>query len=73
MYITQEQYEKFKEDLIAKAHETHGKEIYPLKNTHLKDGFKRHNDFIYFWYNTPDNSSHIQKLNIVEELQKAGF
>jgi hypothetical protein len=53
--------------MIKKAEKMH-KKIYPCaEKTHLKDCFTNNKDFLCFWYNTEDHSTHV----ITEALRKS--
>jgi hypothetical protein len=55
-----------KNRMIRKAEERH-KKIYPCAHkTKFDDCFTNNNDFVFFWYNTEDHSTHV----ITESLRK---
>ena len=52
--------------MIKKAEKRH-KKIYPCaEKMHLEDCFTKNKDFVFFWYNTEDHSTHV----ITEALRK---
>ncbi len=52
--------------MIKKAEKKH-KKIFPCaQKAHLEDCFTRNSEFIFFWYNTEDHSTHV----ISEVLRK---
>lgn len=53
--------------MIRKAEERH-KKIYPCAHkTRFDDCFTNNNDFVFFWYNTEDHSTHV----ITESLRSS--
>lgn len=52
--------------MIKKAEKMH-KKIYPCaKKSNLEECFTKNNDFVFFWYNTEDHSTHV----LTESLHK---
>jgi len=52
--------------MIKKAEKMH-KKIYPCaEKSNLEDCFTKSNDFVFFWYNTEDHSTHV----LTESLRK---
>jgi hypothetical protein len=48
-----------KSRMIRKAEERH-KKIYPCAHkTRFDDCFTNNSDFVFFWYNTEDHSTHV--------------
>ena len=55
--------------MIKKAEKRH-KKIYPCAHkTELEECFTSSSDFVFFWYNTEDHSTHV----ITESLPKRGI
>lgn len=56
--------------MIKKAEKLH-KKIYPCAaKTHLDECFTNNKDFLFFWYNTEDHSTHVITEAIKKPLQK---
>ena len=57
---------ELKTRMIRKAEKRH-KKIFPCaEKSHFEDRFTNNNDFVFFWYNTEDHSTHL----ITESLHK---
>ncbi len=57
---------ELKTRMIKKAEKRH-KKIFPCAHrAHFDDCFTNNNDFVFFWYNTEDHSTHV----ITEALRK---
>ena len=57
---------ELKTRMIKKAEKKH-KKIFPCaKKTQFEECFTKNNDFVFFWYNTEDQSTHV----ITEVLEK---
>jgi len=58
--------ENFKEHLIKMAQNKHGT-IYPCTIGHSwHDAFTVWENYLLFWYNTADNSTHLETIEIEE-------
>ncbi|MBN1576726.1 MAG: hypothetical protein JW913_09255 [Chitinispirillaceae bacterium] len=61
---------ELKTRMIRKAEKRH-KKIFPCaQKSHFEDCFTDNNDFIFFWYNTEDHSTHVITESVRNKMRK---
>ena len=58
--------ESIKTSLITRAMKKYDR-IFPVKGKKIEECFSRERDLVLFWYNTEDNSTHIEMETLEQE------